>query len=146
MRTLQESIIGRKGNLRNDLRSFSDLRYGDVLLIKLGSTSAHSLSTTTCCLYLPEKITKQLFPQLPKFLKDRLGRFVYFSGAFEDEMCSFKASNYKDNFPKDHLNSSEIIECINHIEEYDYLQLKTDQDVLELFDKYNLPRYIKGYY
>ncbi len=135
MRHINESIIGRRDSSREKIRRFSDLKYGDCILIKLGSGNAF------CCLYLPEHIINGLFPETPKFLKDKFGNFVFFTNQRREEINSFRASSYMENFPKDEYLSSEILpDRINHIKEDDYIQLKTENDVLALFNKYHLPR------
>lgn len=116
MKTLSESIIGRKGTYRKDIipESFYDLEYGDFIEIsgRFGGTF----------LYVPYSAVfdaKDVFIRPSEY---------------------WQAESYNDSFPYDHINRTHKIErIIGQVSKDEYENLKTKNDLSHLFDKYNMP-------
>jgi len=120
MRTLQESIIGRKGTpYRKPIpKSFDDLEYGDFIEISgiFGGTF----------LYVPHSVSD-----------------IYFNNnvdAFIRPSDYWTAETFKFSFPYHNTDKTHKIEkIIGSVSENEYSNLKTKKDVSHLFNKYNIP-------
>jgi len=132
MKTLQESIIGRKGSsIRSKskaLRCFGDLEYGDIVIIQ-----NYSRRDSKYYIYLPKEICSPLFNFLREDafvtcnLNDKLVPLSYWKA---------DGFNYY-GFPLFAAGAAEIVSYEGHVREYN--SIKTQVDVKRIFDKYNLP-------
>lgn len=132
MKTLLESIIGRRGSsIRSkskDLKSFGDLEYGDIVIIQNRATRGSKYF-----IYLPKEICYFLFNNLREDafvtcnLNDKLVPLSYWKA---------DGFNYY-NFPIFTRGAAEIVSYEGHVQEYN--SIKTREDVKRIFDKYNLP-------
>lgn len=122
MKTLSESIIGRKGAYRKDIipKSFYDLEYGDFVEISGDLEGAF--------LYIPQHIANNLFNA-----KGDMGDvFVRYSDFLW-------AGLFKSFFPYNYIREAKIERIIRSTDEDEYKNLKTRNDVSRLFKKYNIP-------
>lgn len=120
MKTLSESIIGRKGiSYQKDRipKSFDELEYGDFIEISgdFGGTF----------LYVPHSVTNMIF----NFDED----------TFIRPSDYWKTGSYRSSFPYNYRKSHKIERIIGQASKYEYENLKTKNDVSRLFNKYNMP-------
>ena len=122
MKTLSESIIGRKGtpyrNRKGEIpKSLDDLEYGDFIEISgdFGGTF----------LYVPRHVTSTIF-------NDDVDAFVKPSNYWT-------IGSYGFSFPYSSRGSHKIERIIWSVRENEYKNLKTRNDLFHLFDKYNIP-------
>lgn len=118
MKTLSESIIGRKGAYRNIIpKSFDDLEYGDFVEISgnFGGTF----------LYVPHHVTNMVFN-------------VDVDGLIRPSDYWMTIS-YSSSFPYNYRKTHKIERIIGWASKDEYENLKTKNDVSRLFDKYNMP-------
>ena len=123
MKTLSESIIGRKGAYRKDIRkdiipkSFDDLEYGDFIEIsgKFGGVF----------LYVPRHVTSAIFnADVDAFIRPS---------------DYWKVESYDFSFPYNGMGTHKMEKIIWSVSENEYKNLKTKKDLSLLFNKYNIP-------
>lgn len=121
MKTLYESIIGRKSVYRRDRmpKSFDDLEYGDFIEIsgQFGGTF----------LYVPHYVNNMVF---------NVDRDM---DAFIRPSDYWMTVSYSFSFPYNSRSTHKIERIIGHVSENEYNNLKTKNDVSRLFNKYNMP-------
>ncbi len=120
MKTLSESIIGRKGVYRKDIipESFDDLEYGDFIEI--------SGDLEGVFLYIPQHVANNL-------AKGNVGDvFVGYSDFWQ-------AESFKSSFPYNYIYEAKIERIIRSADKDEYENLKTKNDVSRLFNKYKMP-------
>jgi len=119
MKTLSESIIGRKGAYRKDIipKSFDDLEYGDFVKISgdFGGTF----------LYVPHHVTNTVFN--------------VDTDGFIRPSDYWTTLSYISYFPYNFRKSHKIERIIGQVSKYEYENLKTKNDVSRLFNKYKMP-------
>ena len=135
MRTLQESIIGRRGSQQGrskskELKCFEDLEYGDIVIIQ-----NRALSGSKYYIYLPKGICYLLFN------RTLLREDAFVTCNLNNKMVPlsyWKADGFNHfDFPFFTRKSAEIVSREGHVQEY--YSIKTEGDVKRIFDKYNLP-------
>jgi len=120
MKTLSESIIGRKGiSYRKGIipECFDDLEYGDFIEISgdYGGTF----------LYIPHHVTNVVFD--------------VDADAFIRPSDYWTTLSYDSYFPYNFRKSHKIERIIGQASKDEYENLKTKNDVSRLFNKYNMP-------
>ena len=133
MKTLQESIIGRRGSHRHfklkELRCFGDLEYGDIVIIQ-----NHIFPGSKYYIYLPKGICYLLF-------NTRLREDAFVTCNRNNNLVPityWKADGFNHyDFPLFTRGNAEIVSYEGHVQEYN--SIKTPEDVKLIFDKYNLP-------
>lgn len=119
MKTLSESIIGRKGTYRKDIipKSFDDLEYGDFIEISgdLGGVF----------LYVPHSVANMFFNAD--------------ADAFIRPSDYWSTLSYGSYFPYNFGKAHKIERIIGSVSENEYNNLKTKNDVSHLFNKYKMP-------
>ena len=122
MKTLSESIIGRKGtpyrNRKDEIpKSLDDLEYGDFIEIsgKFGGVF----------LYVPRHVTSAIFND--------------YADAFIRPSDYWKVESYDFSFPYNGMGSHKIERITWSVRENEYKNLKTKNDLSHLFNKYNIP-------
>jgi hypothetical protein len=132
MKSIKESIIGRKG-VSGKLHKFNDLKYGDIVVIDIPDKRK-----MFDCIYVPEYIAMKVISDNPGPTDD-FGRFICIDPNGKD-VGSFRADRFVDDFPNcpedDEFFYSKITNKIGHAKEY--VSLKDEKDVINLFMKYNL--------
>lgn len=134
MKTLLESIIGRRGSsIRSkskDLKSFGDLEYGDIVIIQKRMVPDRG---GKYFIYLPKEICYLLF--------NNLREDVFVTCNLNDKLVPlsyWKADGFNNyGFPFFEKGAAEIVSYEGHVQEYN--SIKTREDVKRIFDKYNLP-------
>lgn len=117
-----KSIIGRKG-IAKVLRSFDDLRYGDVVEISdEGVTMAH--------IYMPMNHIYYNY--------DYIDGFVRYNSKNTRLLSYWHASDFKYSYPlHKEFDDVRIIRYITHINEWQ--SISSGDDIKKLFNKYNIP-------
>lgn len=125
MKSIIESIIGRKGESKV-LRSFKDLRYGDVVEIYDDGDEVN----TCIYIYMPLKNIKQILREYDGFVtwNNDVGSISY-----------WPSSNFEQRFPnhKHYWDSVKITRYVTHINEWQ--SISDGDDIKKLFNKYNIP-------
>lgn len=121
MRTLQESIIGRKGAYRKGIipKSLDDLEYGDLIEI--------SGQFGGVFLYVPQHVVNKIF--VNEVNED----------AFIEPSSYWRAGEFSISFPYNSRKSHRIEKIIGSVREDEYNNLETKNDLSRLFKKYNIP-------
>lgn len=133
IKSITESIIGRKSTLKA-LRSFDDLRYGDVVgIYDEGNIDMH--------IYLPLKQLKDIRSSygLSNGLSMEADGFVRYDPNTRGHLSYWDASVFRQTFPESKIWGElvKITKYITHINEWQ--SISDGDDIKKLFSKYNIP-------
>ena len=128
MKSISESIIGRKSTPKV-LRSFKDLRYGDVIEI-----NNELDGVTMAYIYMPMKLIKRHTYNSYDF-----DGFITYKGNVNFRVSFWRSSEFIRAFPEheDWGSLVKISRYITHINEWQ--SISGGDDIKKLFDKYNIP-------
>lgn len=124
MKTLQESIIGRKGVDGMQIQSIKDLHYGDVIEIDVNGNPEYYV-------YMPlEQITDSIFDG---------GGFVRYDATNSNHFVFWESIKFDQSLRYDtgHNFVATIIRKIKHIGEWS--SISRGNDIKKLFNKYHIP-------
>lgn len=122
MKSIAESIIGRRGTTPGLPSSFKGLRYGDVIEI-------YDNGDVSMRIYMPLENIKQI--------SQNYDGFVTWNNDVSD-ISYWPSSAFEQRFPKhDYHEGVKITQYITHINEWQ--SISGGNDIKKLFNKYNIP-------
>ena len=129
MKSITESIIGRKSTPKS-LRSFDNLRYGDVVEVcDEGNIDMY--------IYIPLKQLKDIRSSYG--LSMEADGFVRYDPNPRGHLSYWDASVFRQTFPESEIWGElvKITKYITHINEWQ--SISDGDDIKKLFNKYNIP-------